>query len=82
MKLQSFVTLVSQFVRIGAQTLPHTLYSRDNSIATITALVIIAHDNNAVEKVTKRNIILRFVTQLHPAFAYNKSLPKHSIFNQ
>ena len=76
MKLQSFVTLVSQFVRIGAQTLPNTLYSRK------TALVIIAHDNNAVEKVTKRNIILRFVTQLHPAFAYNKSLPKHSIFNQ
>ncbi|MBR7551838.1 hypothetical protein KC220_25185, partial [Mycobacterium tuberculosis] len=62
-KLQSFVTLVSQFVRIGA----HMLYSRK------TALVIIAHDNNAVEKVTKRNIILRFVTQLHPAFAYNKS---------
>lgn len=69
MKLQSFVTLVSQFVRIGAHTLPKTLYI----IATITLLVIIAHDNNAVEKVTKRNIILRFVTQLHPAFAYNKS---------
>ena len=67
MKLQSFVTLVSQFVRIGVQKLPNTLYSRK------TALVIIAHDNNAVEKVTKRNIILRFVTQLHPAFAYNKS---------
>gem|GEM_PF-2210819 len=67
MKLQSFVTLVSQFVRISAQTLPNTLYSRK------TVLVIIVHDNNAVEKVTKRNIILRFVTQLHPAFAYNKS---------
>ena len=48
MKLQSFVTLVSQFERI-------------------------AHDNNAVEKVTKRNIILRFVTQHPSAFAYNKS---------
>ncbi|VXB60305.1 hypothetical protein ENHYD8BJ_80149 [Enhydrobacter sp. 8BJ] len=48
-------------------TLPHTLYSRKN------ALVIIVHDNNAVEKVTKRNIILRFVTQLNPAFSYNKS---------
>ena len=69
MKLQSFVTLVSQFVRIGAHTLPNTLYIT----AAITLLVIVAHDNNAVEKVTKRNIILRFVTQLHPAFAYNKS---------
>ena len=67
MKLQSFVTLVSQFVRIGAHTLPTKLYSRK------TALVRIAHDNNAVEKVTKRNIILRFVTQQPPAFAYNKS---------
>ena len=39
----------------------------------ITLLVKMAYDNNAVEKVTKRNITLRFVTQLHPAFAYNKS---------
>ncbi len=39
----------------------------------ITLLVKMAYDNNAVEKVTKRNIILRFVTQHPSVFAYNKS---------
>ncbi|VWX29856.1 hypothetical protein ENHY17A_110369 [Moraxellaceae bacterium 17A] len=40
---------------------------------TLLTCVNTVRNKNAVEKVTKRNIILRFVTQLNPAFAYNKS---------